>query len=223
MPRCIERCHLPCCLSRVHIEEARLGVGIELLVAREVGQTRLLPLLVTILGTIAIVRDEGEKESAKRTAYSGQGLHTELRPRRDVTAALPARRPLPKSQMSEIDKIFAAKGKPSLADPQPSISPSKRKRKHKGNRPQSDTPGNDPPSDRTKRPEPETVIDPSFDINPKRPKVDRAPKAKLKRPSDKDDEKTFKDSRGSTGRKSLLSWLSPSIQHAQGERRRKVG
>ena len=85
MARCIERCHLPCCLSRVHVEEAGLGVGIELLVSREVGQARLLlPGLLTILRTVAMVRDEGEKESAKRTAYSG--LHTELRPRSDVTA-----------------------------------------------------------------------------------------------------------------------------------------
>ncbi|KAF8740551.1 hypothetical protein AX14_008164 [Amanita brunnescens Koide BX004] len=111
--------------------------------------------------------------------------------------------------MSEIDKIFAAK---RIADPQPSIAPSKskKKRKHKSTRPQSDAPGSDPPSDRKKRPEPETVVDPSSDINPKRQKLDRTnvpPKSKSKR-SDKDDEKTFKDSRGSAARRTTEEgWL----------------
>ncbi|KAF8349935.1 hypothetical protein F5887DRAFT_406793 [Amanita rubescens] len=119
--------------------------------------------------------------------------------------------------MSEIDKIFAAKGKVKLADPKPTVSSTsskhiKKKRKHETNLPQVDVPGGDPPSNSKKRPEPETIIDPSSDIHHKRPKLDRAsnppPKPKSKRSIEKDDEATFKDSRGSTARRTTEEgWL----------------
>jgi hypothetical protein len=179
------------------------------MVSREVRQARLLPGLVSILRTVAVVRDEQKKESKERTACSAEVQYVKADYKQ-----LTLNRSLALPHMSEIDKIFAAK---RIADPQPSIAPSKskKKRKHKSTRPQSDAPGSDPPSDRKKRPEPETVVDPSSDINPKRQKLDRTnvpPKSKSKR-SDKDDEKTFKDSRGSAARKGLLSWLPHQIRH----------
>jgi hypothetical protein len=54
-------------LSWVHIEEARLGGGIELLVNRKIRQAGLLPeLVLSILGSGAIVREE-EKKREKET------------------------------------------------------------------------------------------------------------------------------------------------------------
>lgn len=204
-------------MTWVHIKEARLGCGIELLVNRKIRQTGLLPELVSILRPGAIVRGEKEKERKKRTAYcklqveerQTTGLATFLPLpttrclRRDVTAALPAQLP----HMSEIDKIFAAKGNAKLIDPQPPVSShsskhTKKKRKHKTNLPQADNPGADPPSNSKKRPEPETIIDTSSDIHPKRPRLDNPlKKVKSKRSTEKDDEAIFKDSRGSTTRK----------------------
>jgi hypothetical protein len=129
-----------------------------------------------------------------------------------VTAALPAQLP----HMSEIDKIFAAKGNAKLIDPQPPVSShsskhTKKKRKHKTNLPQADNPGADPPSNSKKRPEPETIIDTSSDIHPKRPRLDNPlKKVKSKRSTEKDDEAIFKDSRGSTTRKLSTILVSQS-------------
>jgi len=115
--------------------------------------------------------------------------------------------------MSEIDKIFAAKGNAELADPQPPASSkhTKKKRKHKTDLSQGE---GDPPSGGKKRPEPETIIDPSSDIHHKRPKLDRVsnppPKLKSKRSTEKDDEAIFKDSRGSTTRKFSTILVSQS-------------
>lgn len=104
--------------------------------------------------------------------------------------------------MSEIDDIFASKGKTKVVVPTPlppSALPDTKKKKKKAKKSQSDT--DDPPPLSKKRPAPETIIDPSILVaTAKRPKTDKSAEADTKmKPWKKDDnnEDRFKDSRGS--------------------------
>lgn len=109
--------------------------------------------------------------------------------------------------MSEIEEIFASKGKAKIQDQQyspPSASSSKsaKKKKNKNKATQVDNvpAENSPTSASNKRPSPETVID-SSSVPNKRLKTDKStnshPKAKVSRPlKDDEDEAKFKDSRG---------------------------
>ncbi|KAL0951003.1 hypothetical protein HGRIS_007744 [Hohenbuehelia grisea] len=105
--------------------------------------------------------------------------------------------------VSEIDDIFASKGK-AKALPPPSHPPPEKtqKRKRDKKKRSKDEVDNVPAS--KKRPPPETVVDPSVPAT-KRPKTDKPPQAEsskqrtstqaVKR-SDVDDRERFKDSRG---------------------------
>ncbi|KAK2461805.1 hypothetical protein APHAL10511_006268 [Amanita phalloides] len=91
--------------------------------------------------------------------------------------------------MSEIDQIFATKGK--ALDPPPSNKKEKKRA--------LDVSGHGHSSEHKKRPLPETVID---IVQPKRPKIARATKSRSNRSDYQDDDQTkFKDSRGLTTRR----------------------
>ncbi|KAJ3511210.1 hypothetical protein NMY22_g15726 [Coprinellus aureogranulatus] len=94
--------------------------------------------------------------------------------------------------MSEIDDIFASKGKAKAAD-----APPPEKKKKKSNK--KAAPTKPEPSSSQKRPAPETVVDPSVQIPQKRQKV--PPKAASKSKQDREDEEDFKDSRGTGPRR----------------------
>ncbi|KAG1826100.1 uncharacterized protein BJ212DRAFT_323961 [Suillus subaureus] len=112
---------------------------------------------------------------------------------------------------SEIDVIFAAKGKAKAVELTPLPSVKKEKRKKRKDRP--------PTSDKTKeisrssesktlkkRPPPETIVDPSFksSSSSKRPKLDASvasQREKVHHEMHKEDEDRFKDSRGSAPRR----------------------
>jgi len=102
---------------------------------------------------------------------------------------------------SEIDDIFASKGKAKAIQPVASSSAaSKRKDKEKKRGVNAAKDDNKPMM--TKRPAPETVFDPSTQIHStKRAKVASTTSKKLSKPGKhdkgKDDEDRFKDSRGS--------------------------
>jgi hypothetical protein len=119
---------------------------------------------------------------------------------------------------SEIDDIFAAKGKAKAVELAPLPSVKKEKKKKKKDRPST--------SDETKeisrsseskilkkRPLPETVVDPSFKSSStsKRPKLDApvtSQREKIHHETCKEDEDRFKDSRGSGPSKFHLVLLS---------------
>ncbi|KAG1757420.1 hypothetical protein EDB19DRAFT_1657375 [Suillus lakei] len=114
---------------------------------------------------------------------------------------------------SEIDDIFAAKGKAKAIElaPLPSVMEKKAKKKKRKDRPST--------SDETKeinrssnsktlkkRPLPETVVDPSFKASSssKRPKLDASASSQREKTTHetrKEDEDRFKDSRGSGPRR----------------------
>lgn len=119
---------------------------------------------------------------------------------------------------SEIDDIFAAKGKAKAVELAPLPSTKKEKKKKKKDRPST--------SDETKeisrsseskslkkRPLPETVVDPSLKSSStsKRPKLDTpvsSQREKIYHETRKEDEDRFKDSRGSGPSKLHLVLLS---------------
>ncbi|KAJ7786104.1 hypothetical protein B0H16DRAFT_1489166 [Mycena metata] len=93
--------------------------------------------------------------------------------------------------MSEIDDIFA---KRPVASTSALVPPKKKKQKTKEKQPPEKTAP--VASSSTKRPAPETIIDPSTRAPPqKKPKVDKPI------PADNDDTERFKDSRGSGPRR----------------------
>ncbi|KAF5337324.1 hypothetical protein D9611_003312 [Ephemerocybe angulata] len=109
--------------------------------------------------------------------------------------------------MSEIDDIFASKGKtsaiptPSPAAPAPSL---KKKKKSKKKAQKAPTPPPAPVEEKAtskKRPAPETIVDPSLSVTQKRQKVRPPPEQTAKAKKDKDDEDDFKDSRGTGPRR----------------------
>lgn len=105
--------------------------------------------------------------------------------------------------MSEIDDIFASKGKTKELPPVPgsSLSVSKQKKKHKKKKSKidvtEDTPKENAPASK-KRPLPETIVDPSIHSNnPKRHRTDPSSLSKRsKSKKDTKEESQFKDSRG---------------------------
>ncbi len=107
--------------------------------------------------------------------------------------------------MSEIDDIFASKGKAKAISPvpEPSLSVSKKKKKGKKKRSKivvtEDPPKENAPAPK-KRPLPETIVDPSvLPNNSKRHRTDIGANPSPKRPKtnkDTKDEDQFKDSRG---------------------------
>ncbi|GLB36296.1 putative eukaryotic protein of unknown function (DUF1764) [Lyophyllum shimeji] len=108
--------------------------------------------------------------------------------------------------MSEIDDIFASKGKApaiqSVASGS-SLPPKKKTAKDKKRKRDSEL-SNNLPKDQPSRPAPETVIDPSTLVSSvKRPKIEK--KSKVSKTSAKEadlaDESKFTDSRGSRRRK----------------------
>jgi hypothetical protein len=115
--------------------------------------------------------------------------------------------------MSEIDAIFASKGKAKATDPQPAEAPalksSKKKKKAKKNKsdPQPVATAEEVPTTSKKRPAPETIVDPSVQIPQKRQKADpprdQGTKQKSKPKKNKEEEDVFKDSRGTGPRKSV--------------------
>ncbi|KIM85372.1 hypothetical protein PILCRDRAFT_817378 [Piloderma croceum F 1598] len=103
---------------------------------------------------------------------------------------------------SEIDDIFASKGKAKAIQPVASSSTaSKRKKKKDKGKKRGLEAANEPMT--KKRPAPETVVDPSTQIpSAKRAKVAITTSKKPgKQDSSKDDEDRFKDSRGSGPRR----------------------
>lgn len=121
--------------------------------------------------------------------------------------------------VSEIDDIFAAKGKQKAKPPPPvpsssSLPDKKKSKKKKKKRDSTDKPADqgslDKPPSQKKRPAPETVVDPSTQIlAAKRPRTEppsnvRTGKTvKAEGDKGKKDEDKFKDSRGSGPRESL--------------------
>lgn len=108
---------------------------------------------------------------------------------------------------SEIDDIFASKGKAKAIQPvassssaAPEIKGQKKKKKS-----QAEPIDNDAKSTTKKRPAPETVIDPSTQLpSAKRAKIVAAKKQPAK-DADQEAKDTFKDSRGSGPRASIGS------------------
>ncbi|KAJ2919000.1 hypothetical protein MD484_g1400, partial [Candolleomyces efflorescens] len=101
--------------------------------------------------------------------------------------------------MSEIDAIFASKGKAKATDPEaPAPKSSKKKKKQKKNT-------SDPqqaPTASKKRPAPETIVDTSVQIPQKRQKTDRPSEQQKSKPKkSKEEEDSFKDSRGTGPRR----------------------
>ncbi|KAG6901911.1 hypothetical protein C0995_006749 [Termitomyces sp. Mi166 len=111
--------------------------------------------------------------------------------------------------MSEIDDIFASKGKDSIAQPVPSTSSTSNQ---KGNQKSTKRKRDEPTTDHSTRrkPTPETVIDTSNSVaKNKRPKIES--KTRSQKPSAKvtiADDVKFSDSRGSRPRKTTEEgWL----------------
>ncbi|KAG2023322.1 hypothetical protein CC2G_000987 [Coprinopsis cinerea AmutBmut pab1-1] len=116
--------------------------------------------------------------------------------------------------MSEIDDIFASKGKAKqivtehpkdLSDPS---SSKKKKKKSKDKSKPDPAPANQPKEKESskKRPAPETIVDPSQQVaSAKRHKpntaLDGDGKKSKKKKVDKEEEEKFKDSRGTSGRR----------------------
>jgi len=121
--------------------------------------------------------------------------------------------------MSEIDDIFASKGKPFSLNPQPSTSTSQTSKKKNKNKNIINTTALDQTnsskstSTGKKRPPPETIVDSSSKITSKRFKLDKPakpnPKMKASRThKEAEDEATFKDSRGTLPRRTTEEgWL----------------
>lgn len=112
--------------------------------------------------------------------------------------------------MSEIDDIFAPKGKSTAPQPVASTSTlSQKKKKDKKRKREVDPEDNAEVSQRNSRPAPQTIIDPSILIsNLKPPKIDRSseatkPKVSKSTAQGADDEDRFKDSRGSVSSRCL--------------------
>jgi hypothetical protein len=112
---------------------------------------------------------------------------------------------------SEIDDIFASKGKAKATQPVASSSTASGRKKKKDKKKKRDLEAakidNEPMT--KKRPAPETVVDPSIQIpSAKRAKVasttSKKPSKPSKQDSSKDDEDRFKDSRGNGPRMLLL-------------------
>ncbi|KAG2077153.1 DUF1764-domain-containing protein [Suillus decipiens] len=109
---------------------------------------------------------------------------------------------------SEIDDIFAAKGKARAVEPAP--IPSVKKEKKKKRKDKLSTSDEISPSSESKtlkkRPLPETIVDPSFksSSSSKRPKLDAlvsSQREKVYHETRKEDEDRFKNSRGSGPRR----------------------
>ncbi|KAI0079581.1 DUF1764-domain-containing protein [Panus rudis PR-1116 ss-1] len=105
---------------------------------------------------------------------------------------------------SEIDDIFAAKGKPKPASPPPADSvKKKKKKKNKRKRDEADeqTAGED--KQPAKRKVPETVVDPSTRLAPpsKPSKSTARPEKQQKSKAQREEEDRFKDSRGTGPRR----------------------
>jgi hypothetical protein len=107
---------------------------------------------------------------------------------------------------SEIDDIFASKGKAKAIQPVASSSTASKRRRRKDKEKKLEAANIDNEPITKKRPAPETVVDPSTQIpSAKRAKVASATSKKpSKQVSSKHDEDRFKDSRGS-GPRMLLS------------------
>ncbi|RXW24800.1 hypothetical protein EST38_g1065 [Candolleomyces aberdarensis] len=113
--------------------------------------------------------------------------------------------------MSEIDAIFASKGKAraKAIDPQPAeapaLKPSKKKKKAKKNKSDPQPVTEDAPATSKKRPAPETIVDPSVQISQKRQKTElpseQGAKQKSKPKKNKEEEEAFRDSRGTGPRR----------------------
>lgn len=112
---------------------------------------------------------------------------------------------------SEIDDIFAAKGKAKAIELTPLPSVKKEKKKKRKDRPTTsdetkEISRSSEPKTLKKRPLPETVVDSSFKScsSSKRPKLDApvsSQREKVYHETRKDDEDRFKDSRGSGPRR----------------------
>ncbi|KIK91615.1 hypothetical protein PAXRUDRAFT_830679 [Paxillus rubicundulus Ve08.2h10] len=101
---------------------------------------------------------------------------------------------------SEIDDIFASRGKVNIVSkPPPVLSSLPEKKKKKKNKASSNTPVGEAPSS-NKRSAPETVMDPSVQsVSKKRQKS--VGSSNPTQPSSKDEFKRFKDSKGSGSRR----------------------
>lgn len=104
--------------------------------------------------------------------------------------------------MSEIDDIFASKGKQKVkpADPAPTATDNNKKKKKKKKKKPETAPVEEASSSK-KRPVPETVVDTSVQIPQKRQKVRPAPEKATKSKKEQEDEQDFKDSRGTGPRR----------------------
>ncbi|KAG2368284.1 hypothetical protein BDR07DRAFT_1391649 [Suillus spraguei] len=109
---------------------------------------------------------------------------------------------------SEIDDIFAAKGKARAVEPAPIPSVKKEKKKKRKGKPFTSDEISPSSESKTlkKRPLPETIVDPSFksSSSSKRPKLDAlvsSQREKVHHETRKEDEDRFKNSRGSGPRR----------------------
>lgn len=111
--------------------------------------------------------------------------------------------------MSEIDDIFASKGKAKAPDAVPAKESADKKKKKKKKSSKTPVEESKPESSSSKkRPAPETVVDPSVQIPQKRQKVRAPTENAAKSKKDKEDEEDFKDSRGTGPR---MCSLLPSL------------
>lgn len=128
--------------------------------------------------------------------------------------------------MSEIDAIFASKGKAKATDAQPAETPalraSKKKKKAKKNKPEPQTATAAPAKDTKKRPAPETIVDPSVQTSQKRQKTedtsDLAAKQKSKPKKSKKEDDSFRDSRGTGPRMFISSFAVAWLRHGLGRK-----
>ena len=129
--------------------------------------------------------------------------------------------------MSEIDDIFASKGKPKAISTAPVPSDKKKKKKKKNTKQPTSASGQEPKTESSKkRPAPETVVDPSVQIPQKRQKIHSAPvkSGKTKSKKEKEDEEDFKDSRGTGPRTCYPLVVSSFFSYTtQVVKRRKAG
>ena len=121
---------------------------------------------------------------------------------------------------SEIDDIFSAKGKAkaveSLLPLPPDVKKEKKKKKRKDKHHAGEQTNEiEPSSQPKKRSFPETVVDPSFksSSSSKRPKLDASAPSRLIKPSHKEDEDHFKNSRGSGPRMFLFFFFLSGFKY----------
>ena len=132
--------------------------------------------------------------------------------------------------MSEIDDIFASKGKPkAISTNQPAPDKKRKKKSKKKDKEAASASVKQPTAESSsskKRPAPETVLDPSVQISQKRQKIHPAPEksAKSKSKKEKEDEEDFKDSRGTGPRTCCTLIFSSTFSYiTQVVKRRKAG